>query len=812
MTGDYAFDSEEGLYVTRLTEEDIKHRFITPAIKLAGWQNTQLFMEMLINDGQIIVQGNRTIRGKRGKADYVLRRATTGKPLAIVEAKDGAHSVSSGLQQAIGYAVKLDAPFAFASNGKGFIEHDFLTGKERELAMDEFPSEEELWQRYVTAKDLDAQAQQVVDEPYFFDQFTGKEPRYYQRVAVDRAVEAIAQGKQRVLLVMATGTGKTFTAFQIIWRLLEAKQVKRVLFLADRNVLVDQTISGDFSPFENRVTKVRNKHLDSSYEVYLSLYQQLASGEPGTEPFRQFKPEFFDLVVVDECHRGSAKDDSQWRAVLDYFSGAVHLGMTATPKETKDISNITYFGEPVYTYSLREGIVDGFLAPYKVLRVGLNTDLEGWRPYDGQTDVDGDEVPDRIYNTKDFDKNIILEERASVVAQYVTSWLHRFGSDSKTIVFCENIDHAERMRKELVNLNADEVRRDHRYVMRITGDNDEGKAQLDNFGDVNESYPTLVTTSKLLTTGVDVKTIKLLVLDQTINSMTEFKQIIGRGTRLAPDHGKEFFTILDFRDSTRLFVDPDFDGEAVVIKDLPVVDIDEGQMPDDFWPDEEDDKSSDEQTQPDEPSSDDGQSEWAGPLDPNDPEQSKKVIRVKGVAVELVVERSHIYDPRTGKLVAESITDFSRKNARNVFPNLVDFVNAWSSSDRKEAIVVELQEQGVLLDALREEAGADAKQLDDFDLIMHVAYDKPPLTRQERAKNVQKKGYLHKYSVECQSVLEALLEKYATLGVRQIESPQILTNDPFAHMGSPAKIIKLFGSKHEYQSAVRDLIDNIYSA
>lgn len=789
----------------RLTEEDVKQRFITPAIKRAGWQSDQLFMETFINDGQIIVQPNGTRRGKRGKADYVLRRDTTGKPLAVVEAKDGAHSVSAGLQQAMGYATKIDAPFAYASNGQGFIEHDFLTGKERELSMNEFPSEQELWQRYVQSKHLSDDAQRAVDEPYYFDPYTGKEPRYYQRIAIDRTVEAIAQGQKRVLLVMATGTGKTYTAFQIIWRLLQAKQVKRVLFLADRNVLVDQTISGDFSPFENRVVKVRNKQLDSSYEVYLSLYQQLASNEPGEEPFRQFKPEFFDLIVVDECHRGSAKDDSQWRAVLDYFSSAIHLGLTATPKETKEVSNITYFGDPIYTYRLREGIEDGFLAPYKVLRVGLDTDLEGWRPFEGQKDVDGEEIPDRIYNTKDFDNNIVIDERTKEVARYVTHWLHKNGRDSKTIVFCENIDHAERMRIKLVNLNADLVQQDHRYIMRITGDDDEGKAQLDNFGDVNEPYPTIVTTSKLLTTGVDVKTIKLLVLDQSIGSMTEFKQIIGRGTRLAPDHGKEFFTILDFRDSTRLFADPDFDGEPVVIKEVNAADVgDIDIVADDFLQGDLLAARSADAT---------SESEWndSSSATTLEPKQTKRVIRVEGVLVELLIERSHIYDPKTGKLVAESVTDFSRKNARNLYPNLVDFINAWSDADKKEALIAELQEQGVFLDSLREDAGADAKQLDDFDLLLHVAFDVPPLTRRERVKGVQKQDYLHKYSDECRSVLEMLLEKYATLGIHQLESTQILNNDPFAHVGSPAKIIKLFGGKNEYHTAVRELIDTIYS-
>ncbi|WP_296181641.1 EcoAI/FtnUII family type I restriction enzme subunit R [uncultured Mobiluncus sp.] len=792
--------------MARLTEEDVKQRLITPAIvDSAGWAREQLFMEAF-TAGQVIVQGNSTHRGKRGKADYVLKAKSTGKALAVVEAKDAAHSVGAGLQQAMGYAVKLDAPFAYSSNGAGFLEHDFLTGFERELRIDEFPTEDELWQRYVTAKRLDWQAQQVVCKPYYFDAFSGKTPRYYQQVAIDRTVERVAQGDKRLLLVMATGTGKTFTAFQIIWRLLEAGAVKRVLYLADRNVLLDQTISRDFAPFGNRVVKVAHRKLDSSREVYLSLYHQLA-GDEGEEPFRQFKPEFFDLVVVDECHRGSARDESRWRKVLDYFSGAIHLGMTATPKETKEVSNITYFGDPIYTYSLREGIEDGFLAPYKVLRVGIDIDLEGWRPYEGQRDVNGEIIEDREYNVKDYDRDLVIDDRTRLVAKYVAAWLKKNGQCSKTIVFCVDIDHAERMRQALANECLEQMVEDYRYVMRITGDDADGKAQLDNFADPNEKYPTVVTTSKLLTTGVDVRTCKLIVLESNIQSMTEFKQIIGRGTRLAPEYGKEFFTIMDFRGSTRLFADSDFDGEPVVIKTVTVKPGEEPNIPgDDETTDESQDGVKEAPT-----GTDPAGTVCGGGSKPGEPPTPRRKVRVRGVEVALLNERVQFIDPQTGMLVNESVTDFSRKSLLGQYATLEDFLHGWLSADRKAVLAEELKDSGVFLDALREEAGAIGAELDDFDLILHVAYDKPPLTRAERVKNVQKKGYLHRYSDECVKVLQALLDKYATMGVSQVEDIRVLANDPFIHLGSPVKIINLFGGKTNYQQAVQELINQLYA-
>ncbi len=787
----------------RLTEEDIKLRFITPAIvEKAGWSREQLSMEAFI-PGPVNVPGTTTRRGHSGKADYLLRRSHSGQYLAIVEAKDSSHAPGAGLQQAITYARKLDVPFAYSSNGHAFVEHDFLTHREREFPMDRFPTEAELWRRYCEARDITPENEAIIAQPYHYDPFTKKEPRYYQRIAIDRVVEAISKGEHRLLLVMATGTGKTFTAFQIIWRLLEAGKVKRVLYLADRNYLIDQTVSGDFNPLKNRMTKVRNRHLDSSYEVYFSLYHQM-SGEAGAEPFRQFTPDFFDLVVVDECHRGSASQDSQWRAVLDYYSSAIHLGLTATPKETKEVSSTTYFGDPVYTYSLREGIADGFLAPYKVLRPTLNVDAEGWRPEEGKQDVDGKLVEDREYNVSDFDRNLIIDERTQMVAKYITSWLRKYGRDSKTIVFCVDIEHAERMRQALVNENSDEMKRDHRYVMRITGDDEAGKNQLENFTDVNEAYPTLVTTSQLLTTGVDIPTLKLIVVEKNISSMIEFKQIIGRGTRLAPKHGKEYFTILDFRGSTRLFADPDFDGDPVVVIDLP--DPGDGSGDPD-WPD--DDLSSLEDNTQDRGEEPETKLDLIADLDSRDP---RKKVRVDGVDVKLLSEREQFINPVTGQLVTGSIIAYWRQIVLDRYGSFSEFLQAWKQNERKGELIRELcEQQGVFLEKLREEAGESVSQMDDFDLIVHVAFDRPPLTRQERANKVKKRGYLHKYSAECQAVLDRLLDKYAELGVTPIEDIAILYNAPFKEMGSPSTIVEFFGQKADYCDAVRDLIDSIYS-
>ena len=768
-----------------MTEEDIKLQFITPAIEAAGWDKLkQIKMEYNFTDGRVIVRGNITARGKRKRTDYLLYYKPN-LPLAIVEAKDNRHSIGDGMQQGIEYAECLDVPFVYSSNGDGFLEHDMLCGKEREIKLEEFPSPEELWRRYKGDTSMTSDQETLITEPYYF-QPGDKTPRYYQRIAINRTIDAIARGQNRILLVMATGTGKTYTAFQIIHRLWKSGRKKKILFLADRNILVDQTMQQDFKPFSKVMTKIEGKKLDSSYELYLSLYQQLA-GDENEEPFRAFKPDFFDLIVIDECHRGSAKEDSRWRRILEYFSSATQIGMTATPKETKEVSNISYFGEPIYTYSLKQGIDDGFLAPYKVLRVGLDRDLEGWRPTAGQHDIYGFEIDDREYNIKDFDKNLIIDERTIAVAKRITKFLKDTDRFAKTIVFCVDIDHAERMRQALVNENADLVAENSKYVMRITGDNAEGKAQLDYFIAEDSPYPVIVTTSKLMTTGVDCKTCKLIVLDNNINSMTEFKQIIGRGTRLKPDYGKEYFTIMDFRNACRLFADPEFDGDPIVV-------IDDGgdnpEVPNDNPPVTDDPP-------------------YGGNGGGDEPSEPHHKFRVRGVEVTILNERVQYYD-KDGKLITESVTDYSKKNILGEYATLDSFLRAWNSEEKKQAIIDELQERGVLLEALREASGN--KDIDDFDLICHIAYDKAPLTKAERANNVRKRGYLYKYSGLAQEVLSALLDKYMNEGIQDIENIEILSNDPFRQFGTPMKIAKLFGGKAGYKKAVKELQDEIYVA
>ena len=780
--------------MVKLTEEDVKYRYVTPAIEKAGWNKNQIFMEYFFTEGQVLVREKTVKRGPRKKADYLLTHNNLQTPLAIIEAKDSDHSVGSGMQQAIAYAQILQIPFAYSTNGKGFLEHDFFTGIEREISNDEFPSEEDLWQRVKAGKSYDDHQAHLVTEPDYFDILSGKKPRYYQRIAIDKTLEAIAKGQKRILLVMATGTGKTFTAFQIVWKLLKNKKVNRVLYLADRNILIDQTMQQDFRPLEKIMTKVQDRRLDSAYEIYMSLYQQLA-GDEGEEPFRQFKKDFFDLVIVDECHRGSAKEESQWRRILDYFDTGIHIGMTATPKETYEVSNITYFGEPIYTYSLKQGIRDGFLAPYKVIRISLDKDVEGWRPYRGQLDVNGNLIEDREYVLTDYDRRLIIDERTQAVANRITKWLVANGRFSKTIVFCVDIDHAERMRQALINENVDLVSENPKYIMRITGDNPEGKAQLDYFIDVAEKYPAIVTTSKLMTTGVDVKTCKLIVLDNIINSMTEFKQIIGRGTRLYPEYGKEYFTILDFRNSSRLFADKEFDGDPVVV-------IDGGDGGDGWDPGTD-------QGQGGEDEHDNSENEGSGSgvvISP--PEESTKAVkyRVRGVSVSVLNERVQYYDAE-GKLITESLRDYSKRNILEKYASMNEFINIWTNAEKKQAIVRELEERGVLLEALKDEAG---EEIDDFDLILHIAYDQKPLTKRERVENVKKKGYLYKYSEVCQQVLSALLDKYMDEGISELEDTRVLENAPFDRMGSPVSIAKLFGGKNKYLEAVKELEEELY--
>ncbi|AQS52538.1 Putative DNA repair helicase RadD [Jeotgalibaca dankookensis] len=788
---------------SHLSEEDIKLRYITPAIQNAGWDNKQIRMEYAFTAGRIILRGNITARGRKKSADYLLSYKNNF-PLAIVEAKDNTKPVGAGLQQAIDYAKSLDVPYVYASNGDGFVEQNLITGEVKELKLEEFPSPEALYQRYRIDKGFDEAEEKVMLEPYYYIP-NYKTPRYYQRVAINRTVDAVAKGRNRVLVVSATGTGKTFMTFQIIYRLWKSGLKKKILFLADRNVLVDQTITGDFKPFSGKMTKVQNRNLDSSYEIYMALYQQLA-GDDGEEAFRQFQPNFFDLIVIDECHRGSAKEESAWRKILDYFSEATHVGCTATPIETKEASSFSYFGEPIYEYSLKQGIDDGFLAPYKVIRIGLDKDLEGYRPEAGKVDKYGYEIEDREYNAKDFDRNLVIDDRTRVVASKITEFLKKTDRFSKTIVFCVDIEHAERMRQALINENKDLYAENDRYIMRITGDNDIGKAQLENFIDEESTYPVIAVTSKLMTTGVDAKMCKLIVLENNINSMTEFKQIIGRGTRLLEDYGKTYFTIMDFRNASRLFADPDFDGKPEVVIDLDGDDpVDEPDTPTD-----EGEEGTGEDTGTDGVKEDGGEygTSDTPPFDEEGEDKPRKYY-VGDVTVRVLSERVQYVD-KDGKLITESLIDYTKKNILQQYSRLDEFLRTWTEAEKKQAIIDELQDDGVLLEAVREELGKT--ELDDFDLICHIAYDKAPLTKKERAENVKKRHYLYKYSDTAKEVIEALLDKYANDGIKEIEDTKVLQLKEFQKIGSPMKIVKAFGGKEAYQKAVQELENEIYYA
>ena len=788
---------------SHLSEEDIKLRYITPAIQNAGWENKQIRMEYAFTAGRIILRGNITARGRKKSADYLLSYKNNF-PLAIVEAKDNTQPVGAGLQQAIDYAKALDVPYVYASNGDGFVEQNLITGEAKELKLEEFPSPEALFQRYRIDKGIDEAEEKVMLEPYYYIP-NYKTPRYYQRVAINRAVDAVAKGQNRVLVVSATGTGKTYMTFQMIYRLWKSGLKKKILFLADRNVLIDQTMTGDFKPFSGKMTKVQNRNLDSSYEIYLALYQQLV-GDDGEEAYRQFQPNFFDLIVIDECHRGSAKEESAWRKVLDYFTEATHIGCTATPIETKEASSFTYFGEPIYEYSLKQGIDDGFLAPYKVIRIGLDKDLEGYRPEAGKVDKFGYEIEDREYNAKDYDRNLVIDDRTRVVASKITEFLKKTDRFSKTIVFCVDIEHAERMRQALINENKDLYAENDRYIMRITGDNDIGKAQLENFIDEESTYPVIAVTSKLMTTGVDAKMCKLIVLENNINSMTEFKQIIGRGTRLLEDYGKTYFTIMDFRNASRLFADPDFDGKPEVVIDLGGDDpVDEPETPID-----EGEEGTGEDTGTDGVKEDGGEYE-TGDIPPFDEEGEDKPRKyyVGDVTVRVLSERVQYLD-KDGKLITESLIDYTKKNILQQYSRLDEFLRTWTEAEKKQAIIDELQDDGVLLEAVREELGKT--ELDDFDLICHIAYDKAPLTKKERAENVKKRHYLYKYSDVAKEVIEALLDKYANDGIKEIEDTKVLQLKEFAKIGSPMKIVKAFGGKEAYLKAVQELENEIYYA
>ncbi len=782
-----------------LSERDICTQYITPALQQAGWDfATQVREEVTFTKGRVIVRGKLHSRGKQKRADYVLYYAPN-LPIAIIEAKDNTHGLGDGMQQALGYAEILEVPFVFSSNGDAFLAHDRSgqrTPIEQELALNEFPSPEELWLRYCTWKGIaGAEKRETVETPYY-DDGSGKSPRYYQINAINRSIEAIARGQQRILLVMATGTGKTYTAFQIIWRLWKSRARKRILFLADRNILVDQTRSNDFKPFGPAMTKIVNRQANKAFEIYLSLYQAVTGSEEEKNIYKQFSPDFFDLIVIDECHRGSAAEDSAWREILDYFSSATHIGLTATPKETRDVSNIHYFGEPVYTYTLKQGIDDGFLAPYKVIRIDIDKDLQGWRPEKGQTDKHGKLIEDRIYNQKDFDRTLVLEKRTELVAKKITGYLQATDPFAKTIVFCEDIDHAERMRQALVNLNPERIKENRKYVMRITGDEQEGKAELDNFIDPESRYPVIATTSKLMTTGVDAQTCKLVVLDQRIQSMTEFKQIIGRGTRINEDYGKYWFAIMDFKKATELFADHDFDGPPEQIYEP------KGDQPP-VPPDEE--LPEDRELPGDQP----GQPE--PPLPPEaEGEKRTKYVLGNEVTVYVVAERIQYYGP-DGKLITESLKDYTRKAVRKEFASLDDFLRRWTAADRKKAVIEELEAQGVLLEALAEEVGKkQGKTFDPFDLICHAAFDRPALTRKERAEQVRKRDVFAKYGEQARAVLNALLDKYADAGIESIEDIKILTLDPFTDLGTAPELIKSFGGKPAYLLAVQELEHQLY--
>lgn len=777
----------------QMSEEDIKLQFITPAIT-DKWDLKKITMETKITDGKINLKGNFVTRKKPKRADYVLY-LNENNPIAIVEAKDNNRSISYGLQQAICYAKMLDVPFAYSSNGDGFFEHDFLTGKERELSLEEFPTEQELYQRYKgkanNGESLTDEQEKIIQQPYYSSQTTYT-PRYYQRIAINRTVDAISRGKERLLLVMATGTGKTYTAFQIVYRLLKSGMKSKILYLADRNNLVDQSIQQDFAPLEKVIHKINFSKDDpstiTSYQVYFSLYQQLTGGKDEQEEdisntilkLKQlFQPNFFDLIIVDECHRGSAKKESNWRKILEYFASATQIGMTATPKETKYVSNIDYFGEPIYTYSLKEGIEDGFLSPFKVINV--MTDIgEGWRPRKGQCDINGNEIEDRVYTNGDYDYNIIIEDRIQQVAAEITKYLKSTDRMAKTIVFCATEDVAERMRVALVNQNSDMVQKNPDYVVRITGSDKYGKSKLDYFISVSEKYPVIATTSKLLSTGSDCKMTKLIVLDEMIGSMTEFKQIIGRGTRLREKEGKTHFVVMDFRNVSRLFADPDWDGP---------IEIDE-----EFNPESISDKKS--------------KSSAGTSSDSGGSKNSKPIVDRNGCQVKIVYKTVSIYDTNGKLLRQENIIDYTKKNILGEYASLNDFIRKWSAEEKKEKIRGLLREQGIDLEALKEEEGMS--DVDDFDFICHVAFDKKPLTRKERAENVKKKDFLNKYSGVAREVLEALLDKYMDTSIYEIEKTEVLRLDPFMRMGKPQKIASYFGGKDGYLKAVKELESSIY--
>ena len=773
-----------GLSIKDLTEEDIKLRFITPSLQKSEWDiQSQIRCEYYYTDGKINVRENVASRGKGKKVDYLLSYRSN-MPIAIVEAKDNKVTVSHGIQQAIGYAVDLDIPFAYSSNGSGFYEHDRITGKEREIKLDEFPTPEELWNRYKVEKNLTEEETKIITQPYYY-MSAFKTPRYYQRIAINKTVEAIAKGQKRILLVMATGTGKTFTAFQIIHRLYSSGAKKKILYLADRNILIDQTIQNDFKPFQKVMTKIENRKMDSSYEIYMSLYHQLRSNEQ--EVYKQFKPDFFDLIIVDECHRSSARDDSNWHEILNYFSSATQIGMTATPKETNDISNIAYFGEPIYTYSLKDGIEDGFLAPYKVIKVGLDKDLEGYRPEKGKLDEDGYEVEDKEYTVHDFDRKIVIDERTKVVAKRITEYLKATDRYARTIVFCVDTEHALRMRDALANENSDMMKVNPSYVIRITSNDDYGKTKLDDFIDSNTTYPVIATTSKLLSTGVDTKTVKLIVLDEEIQSMTEFKQIIGRGTRLLPNKGKEFFTIMDFRNNSEKFADPAFNGPAESIINIDGGDLDDVKSPKEYGIDKI-------------------KSEL--PINGAVDQEGFKKVYIKGVDVSILNETIKYYDA-DGKLITESIMEYSKKNLKRLYENHDGFEQEWFKADSKKEFLEHLMSEGVMVDAVFNKVNDN--NIDIFDILSNMAYDEKALTKEDRIEKVEESSLLNEYNDKQKNVIEELLNVYKSKNIIELENIKLLEIKNFNKFGGLVPIINLFGGKDKYLGMISKLENLLYS-
>ncbi|MDH4262207.1 MAG: DEAD/DEAH box helicase family protein [Spirochaetia bacterium] len=793
-----------------LSERDIITQFILPAIEKAGWSiEKQVREEVFFTDGRIFVKGNKTARGERKRADIVLYYKPN-IPIAIIEAKDNHHSIGSGMQQALNYSEILDIPVAYSCNGDGFLEHDRSGASaqiERNLTFDNFPSPDELWAKYKIFKGIASKDQEeIISLDYYFDG-SGRAPRYYQEIAINRTVEAIAKDQKRILLVMATGTGKTYTAFQIIYRLWKGGIKKRILFLADRNALIDQAKRGDFKHFKDRMTVIRKKIIDKAFEIYLALYQGLTNYDEDKDAYKQFSPDFFDLIVIDECHRGSAAADSAWRTILEYFSSATHIGLTATPKETNVVSNTEYFGNPIYSYSLKQGIEDGFLAPYKVIRVGLNIDLEGWRPDSVIRDRNGDPVEDRIYNLKDYDRNLVIDERTKAIARKISEFLKKTNAYDKTIVFCVDIEHADRMRQALANANPAEVKKSHKYVMRITGDDEIGKRELDNFTNPEETYPVIATTSKLMTTGVDAQTCKLIVLDSNIASMTEFKQIIGRGTRINEEFGKQFFTIMDFRNVTDLFADPDFDGDPVMIKEISI----EDDLTDEHIHPEEDEIIIDPETGEEVNFGESEKADLGIPtiIGGGEIESGPKgKVYVAGIDVSILNERVQHLD-ENGKLITESLREYTKKGILREYRSLEDFLSKWNQAEKKQSVIHELEAHGVILENLKDEV---KKDLDIFDLICHVAWDMPALTRRERADQVMKRNYFTKYGEQAKRILNALLDKYASEGIENIEELSVLKVDPFTGMGTPSEIVDVFGGKENYLKAIKELENEIYKA